>query len=128
MWSNKPTALPITNVLRAGNTIYVSGQVPLDGRQQLCAGGIEEQTDVVLDNLEAALASVGATMRDVVKTTVYLTDVKRDFGGMNKVYARRFGDNRPTRSTIGAALAIEALVEIEAVAVLGEAQVGEVKS
>lgn len=112
--------LPLTNAIRAGNTVYVSGQVPLDGDRVLSGGGIEAQTDLARNNLEAALMSKGATLVDVVKATVFLTNVKRDFHGMNAAYARRFGDHRPTRSTVGVELAIDVLVEIEAVAVVGE--------
>ena len=74
--------------------------------------------DAEIPGFLAALSEAGATLQDVVKTTVFLTNVKRDFQGMNEVYAKRFGEHRPTRSTIGAELALEALVEIEAVAVL----------
>lgn len=109
---------PLSRVIRAGNHVYVSGQVPVNPDGKVVQGGIAEQTDRVIDNLEAALAEAGATLNDVVKTTVFLTHVKRDFAGMNEVYARRFGSHRPTRSTVGAELAIDVLVEIEAVAIV----------
>lgn len=112
--------LPLANAIRVGNTVYVSGQVPLDGDRVLNGGGIEVQTELALDNLEAALKSRGAGLNDVVKTTVFLANVKRDFHGMNVAYARRFGEHRPTRSTVGVELVIEVLVEIEAIAVVGE--------
>ncbi len=99
--------------------MYVSGQVPFDSDGKVVQGGIVEQMDQVLTNLEDALASAGARLDDIVKTTVFLTDVKRDFEAMNVVYARRFGEHRPTRTTVGAELAIEALVEVEAVAIIG---------
>jgi len=113
---------PLARVIRAGNHIYVSGQVPVKGDGTVVEGGISEQTECVIDNLEAALSEAGATLQDVVKTTVYLSNVKRDFKDMNEVYAKRFGEHRPTRSTIGAELALEALVEIEAVAVIRDVQ------
>lgn len=119
MTDSRDDKLPLTNAIRAGNTVYVSGQVPLDGDRVL-TGGIEAQTDLALDNLEAALESKGASLSDVVKTTVFLTNIKRDFHGMNAAYARRFGDHRPTRSTVGVELAIDVLVEIEAIAVVDE--------
>lgn len=99
--------------------MYISGQVPFGSDGKVVRGGIVEQMDQVLTNLEDALASEGARLADIVKTTVFLTDVKRDFEAMNGVYARRFGDHRPTRTTVGAELAIEALVEVEAVAIVG---------
>lgn len=92
MNDNTGENLPLANVIRAGNTVYVSGQVPLDGDRVLSGGGIEAQIDLVLDNLEAAFQSKGARLSDVVKTTVFLTNVKREFHGMNAVYARRFDD------------------------------------
>lgn len=113
-----PPSPPLSRALKVGQHVYVSGQVPFDIDGKVVAGGIMEQMDQVLTNLEDALASAGAKLSDIVKTTVYLTDVKRDFEAMNVVYARRFGEHRPTRTTVGAALAIDALVEVEAVAIL----------
>ena len=100
---------PLSAYLRRGNHIYVSGQVPFDTEGRLVGGDIADQTDQVIDNLERVLHEAGASLADVVKTTVYLSDVKRDFAGMNEAYARRFGANLPTRST----------VEVEAIAVVG---------
>ncbi len=110
---------PLSAYLRRGNHIYVSGQVPFDTEGRLVGGDIADQTDQVIDNLERVLHEAGASLADVVKTTVYLSDVKRDFAGMNEAYARRFGANLPTRSTVGAELAIDALIEVEAIAVVG---------
>lgn len=109
---------PISRFVRSGDHIYVSGQVPLDPNGALVPNEITAQTMQVLDNLEAVLAEAGATLDDVVKTTVFLTNVKRDFEGMNAVYSERFARRKPSRSTIGAELAIDALIEIEAVAVV----------
>ena len=111
---------PLTPALRIGNTIYVSGQVPRRPDGTAVEGDVGVQTEAVLDNVEALLAQAGATMADVVKTTVFLPHVKRDFAGMNEVYARRFPDPKPARSTVGCELAIDILVEIEAVAVVQE--------
>lgn len=110
---------PLSRALRVGQHVYVSGQVPFGSDGTVVQGGIVEQMDQVLTNLEDALASEGARLADIVKTTVFLTDVKRDFEAMNDVYARRFGEHRPTRTTVGAELAIEALVEVDAVAIIG---------
>jgi len=99
--------------------VYVSGQVPVDENGRIAGQDIGSQTAQVLRNLEEHLKAAGATRADVVKTLVILSDVRRDFSGMNAVYAEFFPDPKPTRSTIGAELAIDVLVEIEAVAVVG---------
>lgn len=111
---------PLTPALRVGNTIYVSGQVPRTPDGTVVQGDVAEQTEQVLDNVEALLREAGASMADVVKTTVILPQVKRDFRAMNEVYARRFPDPKPSRTTMGAELAIDILVEIEAIAVVDD--------
>jgi 2-iminobutanoate/2-iminopropanoate deaminase len=106
--------VPLSPAVRAGDFVYVSGQVPVrDG--SVVDGGIEPQTRQVLDNVKAALALAGATMDDVVKTTVWIEDA-RDFGGMNKVYATYFPKEPPARTTVESRLMIDIKVEIEAVA------------
>jgi 2-iminobutanoate/2-iminopropanoate deaminase len=112
------SAAPLTPAVRVGNTIYVSGQVPVDEHGKIVGDDVAGQTAQVLRNLERVLASAGATPADVVKTLVILTEVKRDFAAMNGVYSEFFAEPRPARSTIGAQLAIDILVEIEAVAVV----------
>lgn len=109
---------PLSPGLKVGRTIFVSGQVPRTPAGELVAGDVAAQTEQVLDNVEAVLAAAGATMADVVKTTVILPHVKRDFAAMNEVYARRFPDPKPSRTTLGADLAIDVLVEIEAIAIV----------
>ena len=106
---------PYSPVVRAGDLLFVSGQVGVvDGR--MVSGGVESETRQALTNLEAVLATVGASLADVVKTTVFLRHM-RDFGLMNDVYAEVLGDNRPARSTVAVVeLPAVALVEIEAVA------------
>jgi 2-iminobutanoate/2-iminopropanoate deaminase len=113
------SAAPLSPAIRVGDTIYVSGQVPVDEHGKLVGGDITGQTAQVLRNIERVLASAGATPADVVKTLVILSDVKRDFAAMNAVYRDFFPEPLPARSTIGAHLAIDILVEIEAVAVVG---------
>ena len=113
------SAAPLTPALRVGDTVYVSGQVPVDAHGRVVGDDVAGQTAQVLANLEEQLAAAGATKADVVKTLVILTHVKRDFAAMNTVYAAFFPDPKPTRSTIGAELAIDVLVEIEAVAIIG---------
>ena len=113
------SAAPLNPALRVGDTVYVSGQVPVDAHGRVVGDDVAGQTAQVLANLEEQLAAAGATKADVVKTLVILTHVKRDFAAMNNVYAAFFPDPKPTRSTIGAELAIDVLVEIEAVAIIG---------
>lgn len=109
---------PLSPGLKVGRTIFVSGQVPRTPDGEVVPGDVAAQTEQVLDNVEAVLGAAGATMADVVKTTVILPHVKRDFAAMNEVYARRFPDPKPSRTTLGADLAIDILVEIEAVAIV----------
>lgn len=99
--------------------VFVSGQIPLDpAGAALVEGGIEEQTERVIASLAAVLEAGGASLRQVVKTTVYLTDLSL-FARMNAVYARHFdGDPPPARATVPvAALPLGALIEIDAIAV-----------
>ena len=103
-----------------GDTLFTSGQIPLDpATGNLVAGGITEQTTRVLENLKAVLAAAGIDFVHVVKTTVFLKDMK-DFAAMNEVYAKYFavkGAIPPARSTVQVAgLPKDALVEIECVA------------
>lgn len=107
-------SVPLSPAVRAGDFVFVSGQVPtVDGA--VVPGGIEAQTRQVLDNVSAALALAGAALSDVVKTTVVLTDA-RDFAAFNAVYASYFPSNPPARTTVEAKLMIDITVEIEAVA------------
>jgi 2-iminobutanoate/2-iminopropanoate deaminase len=104
---------------KGARTVYCSGQIPLDpGTGELVAGGIEQQTARVLENLDAVLEAAGAAFRHVVKTTVFLVDLA-DFAKMNEVYGRAFAHHAPARSTVQvAALPRGARVEIEAIAVV----------
>lgn len=106
--------VPLSPAVRAGDFIFVSGQVPtLNGA--VVPGGVEAQTRQVLDNVAAVLALAGAALSDVVKTTVILADA-RDFAAFNAVYASYFPTNPPARTTAEAKLMIDITVEIEAVA------------
>ena len=107
--------VPLSPAVRAGDFVYVSGQVPVDAQGNIVAGGIKEQTRRVLENVKAALALAGATMEEVVKTTVWLEDA-RDFGAFNTVYARHFPRNPPARTTVESRLMIDIKIEVEAVA------------
>jgi 2-iminobutanoate/2-iminopropanoate deaminase len=109
---------PYTPVVRAGGWLVVSGQVGIaEGR--LVGGGTEGEMRQALANLRAHLEANGASLSDVVKTTVFLRHMS-DFALMNEVYVDAFGDHRPARSAIGVAeLPIGALVEVEAWAFVG---------
>jgi 2-iminobutanoate/2-iminopropanoate deaminase len=107
--------VPLSPAVRAGDFVYVSGQVPLGSDGLVVKGGIAEQAEQVLQNVKAALALAGCTMDDVVKTTVWLEDA-RDFGMFNTVYARHFPSNPPARTTVESRLMIDIKIEIEAVA------------
>ncbi len=110
---------PYCHAMRAGNLVFCSGQTPLDpSTMKLVGSTIEEQTHRVLDNLSIVLAGVGLSLKDIVKTTVYLYDMN-DFQGMNKVYAERFEEHTPSRTTISIKKnPLGALVEIECIAEL----------
>ena len=108
--------VPLSPAVRAGDFVFVSGQVPVDANGNMVAGGIKEQTRQVLENIKAALALAGARMEDVVKTTVYLADFS-DFQAMNAVYVRAFPTDPPARATVGvSALPRGAKIELEAIA------------
>ena len=106
---------PFAPAVRAGDFVYVSGQVPVDKNGELVVGGIEAQTRQVMENIKTVLALAGATLDDVCKSTVWLQDA-RDFGAFNRIYMSYFGENKPARSTTEARLMIDARVEIDVVA------------
>lgn len=114
-----PKGGPYSTAIQTGNLVFTSGQVglvPTTGK--FIEGGIEEQTRQVLENVKVVLEAAGCTMNDVVKTTVFLSDMN-NFAAMNAVYATFFGDTPPARSTVQVArLPMDALVEIETVAVI----------
>ena len=108
---------PYSQAIRAGDLVFVSGQLALaPGSPEMVGGTIEEQTEQVFRNLQAILEEAGSSLDRIVKTTVYLTDLG-NFQGMNDVYRRYVGDRPPARATLEvSALPSGALVEIEAVA------------
>ena len=109
---------PYSPAVRAGDFIFISGQVPVDpATQQLISGDIAVETRRVLTNIQQILEGCGATLADVVKCGVYLTDVK-DFAAMNEVYTEFFGEIKPARTTISVpALPLPGCkIEIDAVA------------
>ena len=108
-----------SQAVRVGNTIWVSGQIPLDPlTKELIAGDIEAQTRRVFDNLKAIVTAAGATFDAVVKANVYLTDLSH-FGTVNKVMAEYFREPYPARAAVGvAALPRGAQVEVECIVAL----------
>ena len=115
-----PAAIgPYSQAVQAGNTIYVSGQLPVDPATGSFAGGtIAGQTRQSLTNIRNILKAAGTDMSHVVKTTVLLKDIN-DFSAMNEVYAEFFQEPYPARAAFqAAAIPKNALVEIEAVAVV----------
>lgn len=112
---------PYSQAIRAGGFLFTAGQIAIDPASgKMVEGGVVEQTERVMANLEAVLATIGAGWDDVVKTTVFLVELS-DFPIFNDVYGRHLGAARPARSTVQvAALPRGALVEIEAVARIPE--------
>ncbi|HEV7252487.1 MAG TPA: RidA family protein [Mesorhizobium sp.] len=106
--------VPLSPAVRAGDYVFVSGQVPVaDGK--IVEGGVGAQTTQVLENIKALLAQAGCAMSDVVKTTVWLKHAE-DFSEFNAAYAPYFPTNPPARSTAESRLMIDIRVEIEAIA------------
>jgi len=115
---NSPAAVgPYNHAVRVGDLLFCAGQIPLDPKDgSLVAGDIKVQTDRVLQNVKAILDDQGLTFANVVKSTVFLTDLA-NFAGMNEIYAKYFTENFPARSTIQVAgLPKAASVEIEVIA------------
>jgi len=113
-----PAAIgPYSQAIVVDGWVFCSGQIPLDPESgELLTGSVAEQTDLVLRNLARVLEAAGSGLGQVVKTTVFLSDMGR-FTEMNEVYARHFGDHRPARAAVqAAALPKSCDVEIECVA------------
>lgn len=110
---------PYSQAIRIENLVFTAGQVGLDpATMELVEGGVEPQTRQVLTNLKHVLETADSGLNFVVKTTVYLTDL-RDFPNVNTIYAEFFPENPPARSTVQvAALPKGALVEVECIALL----------
>src|SRR5919206_1206565 len=108
---------PYSQAIRAGDLVFVSGQLALrPGEKELVGGAIGEQTEQVFANLRAILEAAGSSLDRLVKTTVFLQSLD-DFSGMNEVYKQHVGDQPPARSTVEVAqLPSGALVEVEAIA------------
>jgi 2-iminobutanoate/2-iminopropanoate deaminase len=117
--ANAPAAVgPYSQAVKVGPLVFCSGQIPLDTAGIKVQGGVTKETEQVLENLKAVLEAAGARMDQVVKTTVYMTDLA-DFKFMNQVYEKHFPLVPPARSTVQVVkLPREAKVEIEAIAVI----------
>lgn len=114
-----PAAIgPYSQAIRAGDLLFCSGQIPLDpATMQIVGKNAAEQTEQVMKNLAAVLAAGGASLRNVVRTTIYLASMA-DFQAVNEVYGRHFGDHKPARATVAVKeLPKAALVEIDCIAV-----------
>lgn len=115
-----PAAIgPYSQAMRAGDFVFCSGQLGLDPATGALRAGVAAQTEQALDNLAAVLAAAGAQMANVVKATIYLTDLA-DFATVNTIYGRRFADNPPARAAVQvAALPRGGSVMIEMIAYIG---------
>ena len=108
--------MPLSPAVRAGDYIFVSGQIPTDDTGAIVWGNVETQTHVVMKKIEAILHSSGVKLSDIVKSTIYLAD-PRDFVGFNGIYSSFFEPGkRPARTTIQSALILDIKVEIEVIA------------
>ncbi len=109
---------PYAQATIVGNLVFTAGQIGMDPQSmEIVPGGVAEQTVQVMKNLTAVLEAAGSSLDRVAKTTVFLADMA-EFAAMNEVYAKAFGDHRPSRSTVAAAgLPRNVRVEIECIAV-----------
>lgn len=108
-----------SQAIQSGSLLFLAGQIPLDpATGKVVSGTIAEETDRIVDNLRAVLSAAGATLDNVVKTTVYLTNMA-DFAAFNQAYARHFPKDPPARTTVAvAALPLGVRLEVEAIAAL----------
>ncbi len=107
--------LSLSRAIRAGEFVFLTGQIPFRDSAPMTEGGIEEQTRAVLDDIKATLAEAGCDLADVVKAMVWLRD-RADFPGFNAVYGEYFPDQPPTRSAVVSDLLVDVRVEVEVVA------------
>ena len=116
---NAPAAIgTYSQAIKAGNTVYMSGQIPLDPKSMELVDGFEAQTVQVFENLKAVAEAAGGSLKDIVKLNIFLTDLG-NFATVNEVMSRYFRQPYPARAAIGiAALPKDAQVEMDAVLVL----------
>ncbi|PIC82258.1 RidA family protein [Sporosarcina sp. P1] len=107
---------PYSQAVKVNGVVYTSGQIPLTLAGEVVSGGIEAQTNQVLQNLSKVLEEVGSSLQQVIKTTVFIQDMN-EFGELNAIYEEHFGEHKPARSTVEVArLPKDVRVEIEAIA------------
>ena len=108
---------PYSQAIRFGNLIFVSGQIPIEPEAgKILKGDIKEQTKLILENLNNVLAASGSSLDNVLRTTIFLTDLE-DYPAVNETYAQYFNDLPPARSTVQVAkLPMDAQIEIDAIA------------
>ena len=107
--------LSLSRAIRAGDFVFLTGQVPFRDGQVMTTGTIEEQTRAVLDDITATLAEAGCQRSDVVKAMVWLRD-RADFPGFNSIYGEYFPEEPPTRSAVVSDLLVDVRVEVEVIA------------
>ncbi len=107
--------LSLSRAIRAGDFVYLTGQIPMRDGAPMTDGTVEDQTRAVLDDITATLAEAGCTREDVIKAMVWLRD-RTDFPGFNAVYGEYFPVEPPTRSAVVSDLLVDARVEVEVVA------------
>lgn len=107
--------LSLSRAIRAGDFVFLTGQIPMKDGAVMTSGTIEDQTRAVLDDITATLASAGCGREDVVKAMVWLVD-RADFPGFNAVYGEYFPEAPPTRSAVVSDLLVDAKVEVEVIA------------
>ncbi len=107
--------LSLSRAIRAGDFVYLTGQIPMRDGAPMTTGTIEEQTRMVLEDIRKTLAEAGCALSDVVKAMVWLTD-RADFPGFNAVYSEFFPHEPPARSAVVTDLLVDVRVEVEVVA------------
>ncbi len=110
------SAMPLTPAVRAGDFVFISGQVPMDPNGEILVGSVEAQTRLVMDRIAVALEQAGSSMKEIVKATVFLKDA-RDFTAFNKIYSSYFEPGkRPARTCVQNDMIVDIKVEIEVIA------------
>ena len=107
--------LSLSKAIRAGDFVFLTGQVPMKNGAVVTDGSIEEQTRIVLDEIKKTLAEAGCELQDVVKSMVWLKN-RDDFPGFNSIYGEYFSHEPPARSAIVSDFLVDVLVEVEVVA------------
>lgn len=109
------TTLSLSRAVRAGDFVFLTGQIPFKDGEVMTGGSVEEQTRAILEDIKSTLALAGCELSDVVKAMIWLQD-KNDFAGFNRVYGEYFPKDPPTRSAVVNQLLVDVRVEIEVTA------------